>query len=312
LPLVSAYGLALLAAGGALLSLAVPFFGLPIAAGSLASLVYGQRALWAAGSALGAGVALGALDPQSFAAVFMMVGGSLVVVGPVTAALLKVRSAALSTLVVALALAAIQAGSVVLLASMSGMTVVEYFGSIAGALAGAGIVPQADAEALQTQFLRVWPSLLAVIHGLSALMSVAAVGMVASRFGVRVNAFPSLHLFDLDARVALLPIAAAGLFAADRFSGGDVEMLGMLADNALIVARWTFFLQGIAVFAGVYQRVGLGRFSRSLGYMLLGVAEVLLPLVSLTGLADVWVNFRRLPREKVADGGPVEADTGRD
>jgi hypothetical protein len=71
-------------------------------------------------------------------------------------------------------------------------------------------------------------------------------------------------------------------------------------------------LQGIAVFAGVYQRVGLGRFSRSLGYMLLGVAEVLLPLVSLTGLADVWVNFRRLPREKVADGGPVEADTGRD
>jgi hypothetical protein len=72
-----------------------------------------------------------------------------------------------------------------------------------------------------------------------------------------------------------------------------------------------FFLQGVAVFAALYERAKIGRPARSLGYVVLGVTEMLLPLVSLTGFADVWLNLRRLPREKHPDEA-VEAPSDTD
>jgi hypothetical protein len=50
---------------------------------------------------------------------------------------------------------------------------------------------------------------------------------------------------------------------------------------------------------------------RVLGFVLLAVTEALVPLVSIIGLADVWLNLRRLPRDG-SPTGPVEALSGTD
>jgi len=74
--------------------------------------------------------------------------------------------------------------------------------------------------------------------------------------------------------------------------------------NLLVVARMVFLLQGIAVFAGLYRRANVSRPVRVLGFALLGATEMMIPAVSLTGLADIWLNLRRLPRDGVTPESP--------
>jgi uncharacterized protein YybS (DUF2232 family) len=65
--------------------------------------------------------------------------------------------------------------------------------------------------------------------------------------------------------------------------------------------RWVLFAQGVAVFAGLYERVKVSKAGRAFGYATLAITEAFLPLVSLTGLVDVWLNFRKLPRDGRTD-----------
>jgi hypothetical protein len=129
------------------------------------------------------------------------------------------------------------------------------------------------------------------------------VGRVGMRRGVAVRPLPRLGAIDLDPRLAIVPIAAIALIAAGRLPVSVAAALDVAGTNLLIVARWMFFVQGLAVFAGLYERARFGRVTRALGYGMLGITEALLPLVSLTGLVDVWLNVRRLPR----DGAGSEA-----
>jgi uncharacterized protein YybS (DUF2232 family) len=76
----------------------------------------------------------------------------------------------------------------------------------------------------------------------------------------------------------------------------------LVGENALRITQWVLFLQGIAVFAALYRKVGLGRLSRTFGFILLGVTEAFVPLVSMTGLIDMWVNVRKLPRDGQSGG----------
>jgi uncharacterized protein YybS (DUF2232 family) len=65
----------------------------------------------------------------------------------------------------------------------------------------------------------------------------------------------------------------------------------------MLAARLALFVQGLSIFAWLYRKAGLSSPLRGLSYVLLAVVETALPVAGLAGLADLWINLRRLPRK---------------
>jgi hypothetical protein len=303
--------LVLVALFGALFTLLLhPVIGLPIAGAALAGLIFGRRTLAAlvatlAGGALTAVVASGTLyvvglpltgvpttarAPYVFAA---FVVASLVVAGPVTAAAMRRRSAVQTTVLVTAMLTVLQLAVLSSFASGAGQSLGGYMSSAARSLAaqaGMGV------DVVAT-LISMWPGAAVAMNCFTAVFVVAGVGVVGARVGASLQRLPALTILDLDPRAAVLPIAAIALIAAGRLPFGAAPTLEIVGKNLLVVARWVFFFQGLAVFAGLYQRAKFARPVRTLGFVLAGVTEALFPGVSLLGLADIWLNLRRLPRD---------------
>ncbi len=287
-----------------------PIVGLPIAAGALADLWYGQRRAVALAAALVGGAVAGLLGSATlYVVVVPMVGvtlgpsavwvfglmsaASLALVGPGIAELLRTGSAYRAIGLALVGLSVLQVAALALFAAGAGQGLEALVGdAVAEVAALTGGLAEVEASVVAG-----WPALLVSMNALAAVLSTVVVGRAAARRRIAASQFPRLAVVDLDPRLTVLPIAAIALIAVGRFPvaiAGDLEVAGT---NLLIVARWVFFLQGLAVFAGLYERARFPRFTRVLGYLMLGVTEALLPLVSLTGLVDVWLNVRRLPRD---------------
>jgi hypothetical protein len=294
-----------------------PMIGLPIAGAALASLVYGGRSPVALVAGLFGAVLAGALAGATiYVVVFPLVGvpataraqyiftalvaGSLMLVGPFTAVILRRRSPFETIVVLTAALTALQTGTLALFAKGAGQGLGEYVAN-----AAKGLAEQARmGEEFGAAITAMWPSALVVMNGFTALFVVIGVGIAGVRFGVLPRRMTSLAALDLDPRAVLLPIAALAMLAAGRLPGEVASTFGNVGNNLLVVARWVFFVQGIAVFAGLYERARFARPVRLFGFVLLGVTEAFIPAVSLTGLADIWLNVRRLPRDASASGTP--------
>jgi len=309
--------LVLVAILGALLTVLFhPVVGLPVATLGLAGLVYrrstalalvmvvvaaaittglSMQGLYVIGLPL-FGVPVTARAPYVFG-VFMLV--SYLLAGLFTAQLLMRWRPMAVVSTVTLGLSAATIAALAILADGAQMSVWSYVDASVAAMAGlAGIADEQSGLLSGT-----WPSLVILMSALVALMSMAAATVAAARVGNRVERVVPIARFDLDVRFVALPVVALVLLAASRLPLEASETVAVVATNVVAIARWVFFVQGIAVFAALYERVGLGRGVRMLGYLLLGITEVLLPLVSLTGLADIWLNVRKLPR----DGRPAGA-----
>lgn len=309
-------------AGAALAPAVHPVIGLPVAGSALAALLLSDRRLSAvvaivlgaglasaiaAGSMYTVGVPLVGVDLPTFApyafATLMVI--SLSIAGPVTAWLLQRRPALETIAVLAVLLAGAQVAVLSALAAGVGSSLGAYAASATGSLATEAGLSGELAETL----VGMWPSALVTTAGFAAMLAVLGVGLAGARQGRSLNRIPALPTLDLDPKTVLLPIGAVALLAVGRWSGSTtVENVGA---NVLVVARWVFFLQGISVFAGLYQKAKVTRPIRIAGFVFLGITEAFAPLVSLTGLADVWLNIRRLPREGSMPGEP-KATSGVD
>jgi hypothetical protein len=307
-----AVSLTLVAIMGALTAVLIdPVIGLPIAAAGLAGLAYTRRApvsilagvvggLAAGGLLYGIivpllGAAVGASEPYVYTVLLVM---SLLVVGPLTAALMRNRSALETMAVVTAVLTALSVLELSAYAAEAGQSVNAYVEA-----AVQGFFAQAElAEEVTQALVTLWPGALVTVNGLTAVLVVFAVGAMGARLGVALRRVPPLAVFDLDVRMAILPIVAIALLAAGRLPVDIAPSLEIVGSNLLMVARLVFFLQGVAVFAGLYERAKFSRPARMAGFVLLGVTEAFAPAVSLTGLADMWLNLRRLPREASASG----------
>ncbi len=317
--------LALVAIVGALSTVLIhPVIGLPIAGIALAGLAFsGHPALSAATGVVG-GVLTGLFASVTlYVVVFPLVGvpvparapfvytalvvGSLLLVGPITAALMRSRPAVETTIVVTSALTTLQVCALASLAAGAGQSV--------GAYVEAAVSSVAAQAGMGDEFVKLavsmWPGALATLNGFTAMLTVAGVGVIGARFGVALRRIPPLVTLDLDVRMVVLPIVAIALLAAGRLPLEVAPTLGIVGSNLLVIARWVFFLQGVAVFAGLYERARFARPVRAMGYVLLGVTEAFAPAVSLTGLADMWLNIRRLPRDASASKR-VEATPDKD
>lgn len=304
--------------GGALLVVLVhPMVGLPVAAGALVSLVLQRRTGLAVVAAIAGGIAATALSSLSTYTLFVPLMGvpvtarvpyvhvawvtaSLLVAGVLTPWLLRRITALQATGIIALALSTVEVAALASLASGAGMDLSAYV--TAGAQEMVTLAGMADMYG--EIFATSWVAMLVVMNMLAALFVVVVSGVSGSRLDPRVNAFPALADVDLDPRVALLAIVTVALLAVGRLTAVSMPAIEQTGMNLLVVVRMVFLLQGLAVFAGLYRRANVSRPVRALGFVLLGATEMMIPAVSLTGLADIWLNLRRLPRDGATPAAP--------
>jgi hypothetical protein len=299
---------------GGLIGGALPLLGLPLAATGLAGLIFSGRVV-AAVAVGGLAVALGTflapadavLLAPAFVAMLFAVGG------------MQRRSALMN---VALLTSVVTAGTVArtaLVAWLQGTTLVALtrqgseaaiasLAAAANASSSDGMIFGVDPETLADLMVKLWPFDHFASALLVAVVTVAVAGWAAARTGAEVRRLPRLAVLDLSVHTLWPLIGAFAFLAAGRaFDGADIATtIGL---NLLLGVRLLLLAQGLGVAAAFYSRVGIGRPMRTIGYVLLVVADMMLPLVSMVGLVDFWANFRKLPREEGSSASGLEGKT---
>lgn len=291
-------------AAGVLLAPQMPLVGLPVAGAAAAGLAFrGNRGVAVAGLAAGVGLAAFALPASAVfaAAVALAVFATI--------ALLPVRSPQLVGALVIVLVTVGAVGADVLVARSAGTTLIgavkEQAAVSAAALQqvlGATGELADQLKTAQAALLMLWPSFYAQTAVYGAVFLIAAVAWGARRSGSQVEV-PRNRDLDLTGHVlwglvvGLIVLAAAPLFS------GTATAARAVALNLLFVTRTLFFIQGVAVFSAVFDVPKTGRIKMVALYSVLWFFDQFLLIVSLIGMLDFWVNFRRLPR----DGSSVQA-----
>ncbi len=78
-------------------------------------------------------------------------------------------------------------------------------------------------------------------------------------------------------------------------SDGALKMIGL---NGLIILMTVYFFQGIAIVAFYFEKKRFPRVLRIFIYSLIAVQQMMLFIVIGLGFFDMWLNFRRLGKEK--------------
>jgi hypothetical protein len=90
----------------------------------------------------------------------------------------------------------------------------------------------------------------------------------------------------------IFPFLAAGFLLLV-----PVAALRLAAVNLVLILGLVYFFQGLAVMAALYERFRLPGFLRLLGFLIAFMNPVFL-VVTLVGLLDLWLDFRRLHRPR--------------
>lgn len=130
----------------------------------------------------------------------------------------------------------------------------------------------------------------------TAIAVVMAIAWAAKRSGRGVKV-PSLAKLDLTPHILWPFIVGLLVLAASYGSLPYATTLYAIGLNMLLCVRAPLALQGFGVAAGVLDRAGVGLGGRILALAALAALDVFTLSVSLLGLLDFWINFRRLPRD---------------
>jgi hypothetical protein len=312
-------GLACVVAGALVLA---PYnVGVPLCALALSWLAYRRGFLTAVIVAVVASLMLALTSPIEAT----LIGVVMLIAGPWAAWRLRNGSPWGVFGVVCAAVFVATFGAIAIAQAAAGSTVASFFtdtarlsaaeaSSTAASWGASAASVQSQIGAMQVVLTQIMPGIFLLTAGLSALLSVYAVGWVGRREGEVLRSLPPLAELDLSFHLTWVLIAALGMLSAARFLGQPSGVLSAIGENLTLLVRAALSLQGLAVFAGLYRRAKFGVVGRWAGYALLAVTEALTPLVipiglvSITGLIDLWVNIRKLPRG--GEPGPAEQAAG--
>lgn len=281
----------------------VPFAGIPMAAFALGWLTYRFGIVPASALAVAAGVlpvvmvrqALG-LSPLD--AGFIVI--ALLASGPGAAWALRRYQAfnvvAVVSIVIGGAFVVSPLGTEVLEGSL------EMWRRLTEAIAASGSVADADAfretaSTLLRQMSATYPATSVYNMGLGVLLAVPLISRAAKSLGVQASRYPALEGSDLSFHLVWPTIAGFAMLAASAFFRQGEGLLWTVGTNVLMIVRPALFLQGLAVFASLYHRIGMSKPMRVIGYALLLLLEAIVPSASALGLLDLFANLRKLPRD---------------
>lgn len=310
-------GLATLAA--ALLAPGLPMIAVPLGALATGWLSYrfGTRAGVVAAVLATAAVTIiaGATDPESVgSAVFTL--PALLAAGPGTAwALKRWEVTSVIAALTGVLFVAVVAGLLIQTAAMNttitAQSAAQAKQMVDGFMKGAASQNPAGAAAMRAEAARIigqvsmlWPAGMFLSVALAAALAVPVVSWLGRRMGVVVTTLPPLADLDLSFHLVWPAIAGLALLAVNAFGKSSPDWSWAVGMNLLFAVRPALFIQGLAAFASLYRRVGVGRFGRAFGFFVLGISEVAVPSISVVGVADLFFNPRKLSR----DGAGVAPD----
>jgi hypothetical protein len=303
----------------------VPIVGVPLCAISLAWLAYRYRVAHAVGLAVLTSVVAGAVNGWP---AMLMVAPALLAAGPFAASAVGRRSpwtvvAVVSGATYGGALLMIEADALARGTSLVGMMreassqAADLTRSLLSTSGSANAQAMREqVEAIRIVVFQTWPSFYLLLATMVGMLTVIGVIWVARRSGHEVNELPALERFDLSWHIVWPVAVGFAALAVSRYSNAPAGIAATIGANVMLLARWALFVQGVAVFAGMYRKAGIGRIGRGVGYAALSFAETITPvgwplgLVSVTGLVDLWANLRKLPRR--TEELPVASPQGPD
>lgn len=150
-------------------------------------------------------------------------------------------------------------------------------------------VPWAELENLIPQLL---PGLVVINIGLVAWINVILSRQITVLLGWG-QPQPPLFYWSTPEWLIFVVLGAGFLLLV------PVKGVRLISVNLLMVLALLYFCQGTAVIAAWFNRLGLPRFLRLIGYPLLFLNPLVLLIITL-GLMDLWLDFRRLKQPKDA------------
>ena len=305
-------------AASAVVGLLVPFVGIPIAALALALISMRFNAWTGAVVAVIAALAAVLAIGQPLQVIALL--PALLIAGPWATVALK-RRPALQVLAVTVAVLFVSAIAVdVVAGALQHMDLAHYriaevvllkktmLASVAPSVTAAQA--KAAVDLVGTTWLQLWPAIYFMINGLTALLSIKAVAWAGRRAGAGTAVFPPVADLDLNGNWAWPVIGGLALMAAAMFIHQPDGWVYATGYNLVLISRCVLFFQGVGTFAALYRKAGVGRVTRGIGYVFLTLSELVVPVVSLLGLVDLFVNLRKLPRDGAGAPRSVEGDAG--
>jgi hypothetical protein len=280
----------------------MPYVGIPLAAFALGWLTYrfgtGTASLVAlTTSAIVAVVGPALLGISLLDGLFVAV--SLLAIGPVTAVALRRDSAlvvaVVVTVVITVAFLVAPIGIATLRAALVAWRQILTAVSASSSVADPAAVKAATAGLL-AQMSATWPATSFYTMGIGVVIGVPLVARAGRSLGLPVKGYGPLADVDLSFHLIWPAILGLGLTALGTFWHQVPTLVSTIGANVLMIVRPVLFLQGAAVFAALYRRMGAGRVLRTFGIALLVITEALVPAVSVLGGVDLFANLRKVPR----------------
>ncbi len=157
-------------------------------------------------------------------------------------------------------------------------------------------VSQAEAEAALQRLL---PALLVTNTGMVAWLNIVLLRQL-TQLATGKKPEPPLYNFALPEWLIF------GALAAGFAMFMPVRELRIISLNLLLVLGVLYFFQGMAVVSAWFNRLGLPRIIRVLGYPLMFLNPLFLLIITL-GLLDLWLDFRRLHQQPGDAGGGIKS-----
>jgi hypothetical protein len=294
---------------GALIAPVLPVVGFPVCGAALAGLVYRSRLALAVIATI---VAL-AVTAAVWWTDVLVVGPALIAV--VFAASRLGRSGTVNVAVALVPVFALGfAASELARAWMMDLSVrdyltqaVEQLDAVLVAGGAAGSLP--GTEELVDTMIRFMGAGYLVMAVVTVVPTLAAIVWAARRSGVELKRAPALDALDLSPHVLWTLVGALAFMAAGRLLGNGEGWVSSAGLNLLIAAKIVLFAQGLGVLAAGLKAAEVGRLGRTLAYAVAVVLEGPMWIVSIVGLLDFWVNFRKLARETPSGAGQAGGES---
>lgn len=181
--------------------------------------------------------------------------------------------------------------------------------SIISQLTLSGTVPAEVITVIKRQaptLASLWPSLYA-FYGMVFMIVVTLAGRLAGK-RYEVACRPErLVDADLSIHALWLPIGAMLCLAASYLVPTGSLVVTAVGYNLMLCSVFVFAIQGFVVIVAWMQKRHWHWAAQTIVLLLAVQMELMFLVPSIIGLLDIWVNFRKLPREKNKGAGTMES-----
>lgn len=289
---------------GALLLYELPPLGLPAAAAVIGRFAVSGASAGTAVIALAVIVGAGLTGPAKLAM-------AIPCMAAIALAAREVRAGRSGRALVTISVSAFAGylGTTALYYAASGLGLLE--GVQAEFSAGIGLLDAAlgsgSSEALRESVdlvVRVWPGSVFLLVALGAYLATRTLIRIGTVQGhPDVAPFAPLERATIDWRVIWLLIAGLVAVAGASLMEQADSAWATVGWNAIWIPIGLFAVQGLGVAESAMKKVGMGGFFRLFIYGILLVTGVIGTVLAVVGVADLWLDFRKLRVETAAPDG---------